>query len=100
MATIAGAEIIMNLSNRQTGRTTKQLRNVPLNGVFIWCNNNLVYPRCLASHIGRMDIIIVGPDWLDSDKWRGIKLPGTDIDHAARLTDHQLDNYLILQSKC
>jgi hypothetical protein len=50
---------------RGTGRTTAQMRAAPQNAVFVWCNNHLHYPAALAKHLGRTDLEIVSPDWLN-----------------------------------
>lgn len=70
---------------RQSGRTTKQMLNAPRNAVFIWCNNQTFYAKCLAIDIGRGDLRIVSPNWL-RDAWRGRTFSGIIVDHAARLS--------------
>lgn len=44
----------------------------------------------IADKIGRTDLTIVNPSWLDSYRWRGLILSGIIVDHAAKLTDAQL----------
>lgn len=80
-------------SERGSGVTKSQLESLPLHGVFVWCNDRLEYPRALAQSIGRLDIHIVSPGWLEDDRWRGMKMTGLHIDHAANLTDNQWEGY-------
>jgi hypothetical protein len=68
--------------SRGDGQTTYQMQAAPQDAVFIWCNDFLDYPRRLARKIGRNDLQIVGPHWLDDEKWRGLELTGLVIDHA------------------
>ena len=67
---------------RGSGQTTRQMQATPLGGVFVWCNDSLQYPKMIAVKIGRSDIKIVGPYWLDNEKWRGLELTGLTVDHA------------------
>ena len=77
---------------RGTGETTRQMEAAPKGAVFVWCNGNADYPRLLARKIGRDDLQIQSPRWLE-ERWRGITLTGVVVDHAARLTDRQWDGY-------
>jgi hypothetical protein len=63
----------------------------PKGAVFIWLSNALEYPKRLAAKHGREDLKVVGPSWLESDKWRGLELYGIILDHAAELTEKQHD---------
>ena len=87
------------IPKRRTGRTTKQLETLSQNAVFVWLCEDLHYPSKLALKIGRKDIVIVGPSWLSSDKWRELNLSGITIDHAAKLTQDQYKKYLVVQSR-
>lgn len=78
---------------RQTGATTKQMETAPKGAVFVWCNSHTDYAIHLARKIGREDLQIVSPAWLEWGRWRGLELTGLVIDHAAQLTDMQWDNY-------
>ena len=78
---------------RQTGATTKQMEAAPNGAVFVWCNGQTDYAIHLARKIGREDLQIVSPTWLEWGRWKGLELTGLVIDHAARLTDMQWDNY-------
>jgi len=75
---------------RQSGRTTKQMLDAPCNAVFIWCNNETFYAKCLASDIGRGDLEIVQPNWL-RDGWRGRTFSGIIVDHAVCLSIDEND---------
>ena len=79
---------------RGTGETTRQMEDAPRNAVFIWCTGHTGYPQMLARKIGREDLNIVTPDWLASDKWRGLELTGLVLDHAANLDADQYPAFL------
>lgn len=67
---------------RQSGRTSRQLERAPRYAVFVWSVlASRDYAVKLASSIGRDDIMIVGPDWLISGRWRGDMRPVV-LDHA------------------
>lgn len=69
---------------RQTGRTTRQMQALPQGAVFVWVNGQLSYPKALARRIGREDLRIVGPSWVEQGQYRGMDLPEIEIDHAIR----------------
>jgi hypothetical protein len=46
----------------------------------------------LAQKLGRADLRIESPTWLE-ESWLGLELTGVVVDHAARLTDRQRDGY-------
>lgn len=77
---------------RQSGRTLKQLKNAPKNAVFIWCNHYLDYPIKLLHKINRLDIYVVSPSWLEGNSWLGLKITGIILDHATKLSHHQLEH--------
>ena len=81
--------------DRQTGKTAKQLASAPPSAVFIWVSADLGYPKRLAAKIGRSDIKIESPDWLDY-RFRGQRPSAVVVDHAARLTQRQIDAYRLL----
>jgi hypothetical protein len=76
-------------TGRQSGRTTDQILNAPHGALFVWCNSTRAYPRDLARTLGRTDLSIVGPQWLNSDQWQGCRFSGIVVDHAAHLTSLQ-----------
>lgn len=57
--------------------------------LFVWCNSHLSYPNTLAKQLGREDLQIVSPSFLE-DKWQGREYVGVVVDHAAYLTEQQL----------
>lgn len=81
------------MSERGSGVTTSQIQSLPHGGVFVWCNSQLDYPKRLAATLGRSDIQIVSPSWLEDGRWRGMRLKGLHIDRAANLNDNQWDGY-------
>lgn len=82
-------------TDRGSGITTRQMREAPQGAVYLWCNNHLSYPRELARHLGRTDLRIVGPSWLENG-WIGggtYLRRGFVVDHATgtHLTARQRD---------
>ena len=75
--------------NEQTGTTTAQIKQAQQGAVFIWVNADIRYPKQLARQLGRDDLQIVSPSWLDSYRWQGKTFPWIEVDHAAKLTVHQ-----------
>ena len=79
---------------RGTGRTAKQIHDAPKGAIYVWVNQHLGYPRDLAANLGRNDLQIVSPMYLDYiDKLAGRTITGIVLDHAADLTNRQYDNY-------
>jgi hypothetical protein len=77
---------------RGIGETTQQMEAAPKGSVFVWCNGQTDYPIRLAHKIGREDLQIKAPTWLE-ERWRGLELTVVVVDHAARLTDRQWDGF-------
>lgn len=75
-------------ATRGTGTTSTQMRATPMNGVYIWCNDSLYYPRALARHLGREDLKIVAPAILDEYE-RLLGHTGVTLDHAAGLNQRR-----------
>jgi len=73
----------------QTGASTQQMQKAPVGAVYIWANRALTYPKNLARRIGRDDLKIVSPEWLDSSRYQGYELTGVVVDHATLLTEDQ-----------
>ena len=80
---------------RGSGRTSAQMTAAPLNSVFVWCNGRHGYPRALARHLGRPDIRIVSPSWVDSGRSLGCAHTIV-VDHAAMLSLRQRDEVLVI----
>jgi hypothetical protein len=69
--------------NRGTGRTTRQLEAMPLNGVFICPNRaSMYYTQNLTRKINRSDIQLVAPNWVTSMRWQGMRYTAIVLDHA------------------
>ena len=77
--------------SRGDGTTTRQMEASPKGAIYVWCNGQLDYPRRLAEKIGRNDLHIVGPYWLEAGGWHGLVLSGLTVDHAARLSERELE---------
>lgn len=75
--------------DRGQGTTTRQLQQIEQNGLFVWCNSHLKYPRDLARRLGREDINIVSPNMLSMNEFRGKKYSEVIVDHAAQLNTEQ-----------
>jgi hypothetical protein len=75
--------------DRGSGKTAKQMKDAPHGAIFIWINGDTCYAKNLALDMGRDDLEIVSPYWLESDKCRGRKLSGVVVDHAAHLNSRQ-----------
>ena len=76
---------------RGEGITTRQMKAAPNGALFIWCSEQLDYPRQLACELNRADLHIVRPSWLTGMAYYGMRYSGVIVDHAAQLTDHQSD---------
>ena len=70
------------LSDRQTGRTTQQMKAAEQNALYVWPNSNLYYPKELARHIGRPDLRIVSLSSLYDHRHFGERILIV-IDHEA-----------------
>ena len=81
------------MDDRQTGKTTRQMENLPQLAVYVWCNSILGYPKDLAKKIGRTDLEIVSPHWLVDQRWRGRSLTGLELDHACRLNEREYEAF-------
>ncbi len=85
-AKLAGNHLdVGELPGRQEGKTTRQLQAAPQDAVYVWPNDHLAYPKALARHLGRIDLLIVAPGWLCDAHLCG-RICEIVIDHAAYLT--------------
>lgn len=75
-----------SVEERQTGKTTAMMLQAPVGALFIWCNEKLDYPCRLAQHLGRVDLKIAGPSYLEHPPYASRQIV---IDHAAALTERQ-----------
>ena len=89
-------EDIKHLS-RGTGRTSDQLKAAPKGAVYVWVNNRLNYPKRLALDLGREDLEIVAPSWLEYNRFMGRIMSGLILDHAVNLTDRQREVYEVIK---
>jgi hypothetical protein len=68
-------------TERQTGRTTRQMQHAPIDAVFVWCNSDLYYPKKLAQALGRNDLQIKPRSFIRSKAWMGL-CRAVVVDHA------------------
>lgn len=78
---------------RGSGQTIRQMVSAREGAVFVWVNHDTRCAKKLTKRIGRTDLEIVGPQWLENG-WIGRSLFGLVIDHAARqfMTATQQEN--------
>lgn len=81
------------MTERGDGKTTRAMQAAPRGAVYIWCNGYLDYPTELARKLGRIDLKIVRPVWLERRMYLGLELTGLVVDHAAQLDRAQFDRY-------
>lgn len=68
---------------RGSGRTKRLMESAPRYAVFVWCNEQLRYPKELADKHKRSDLKIVGPSWINHGRYVGLDLTGIVLDHDA-----------------
>jgi hypothetical protein len=76
---------------RGTGRTTRQMEAAPVGAIFVWCNDHIDYAKTHTRGLGRADLKVVAPSWLQSDRMLGMSLTGIVVDHDDSLTPRQLE---------
>jgi len=85
---------------RGTGETTRQLKSLPIDGIFIWCNSQIEYPKMLVKELDRPDIKIMPLRYLeDTTRFIGREFTGACVDHAARMSDLQYMGWIFLQTR-
>lgn len=82
----------------QSGTTRRQMLHARMNSVFVWCNNDLLYPRRLAQSIGRSDLDIRPLSWLRTNDILSRNAPVT-VDHAAELTDEMRRRVMLAKAR-
>jgi|SRR6056297_997165 len=90
-------------TERNTGRTTKQIKDAPNGAVFVAPSTRLVdYCFSIAKSVGREDVKVVSPQWLENGSWRGLRFPDVIMDHHAPcvMTERQLDAYRYAKMRC
>ena len=80
------------------GITANQMVSAPKRAVYIWCTNNLVYPKALARKLGRSDLEIHSPSFL-RERFRGRRFSGLIIDHSTELSNSEFLNYIVVMSR-
>lgn len=84
-------------NDRQTGRTSRQMKDAPQGAVYVWCNNVLRYPKDLANRLGRTDLKVISLDGLEE------AIIGTRnhvvVDHFANLSERQIHALQIHEAK-
>lgn len=71
------------MTDRQTGRTTRQLKAAPRNAHYVAPTSSSVhYILDLCWKLQRTDIRVVGPSWLETESYRGLKPSEVVMDHA------------------
>lgn len=68
---------------RGTGRTTEQLKNMPENSIFVWCNERTDYAVRLSKFLNRNDIKIIGPSQIKNYMIGRKNIP-VIFDHACK----------------
>jgi hypothetical protein len=68
--------------DRQNGTTSQQMREAPKGAWYVWPNGHYGYPKALANHLGREDLVIVsaGNLYYSTFLCRDVEVV---IDHAA-----------------
>lgn len=79
------------MTDRRTGRTSKQMLEAPKGAYFVWQTKAFDYPRALARHLKREDLTIVNAQFFGYREGRGkrrLKVPIV-VDHACILSVSQ-----------
>ena len=77
-------------------KSVEQMRQSPQNAVYIWHDTQIHEAIRLSQGADRNDLEIYGVDCLDDARlevFRGQRLSGVVVDHAAKLTDEQKRNH-------
>ena len=77
-------------------KSVKQMQQAPQNAVYFWRNTEFLEAIRLAVTAGRDDLEIYGIDGLNNSQiemFRGQRLSGVVVDHAAKLNDEQKRNH-------
>lgn len=88
-------------TSRGSGNTTRQMKSAPIGTVFVWCNGHIDYPKRLSVSLQRSDLKILRLSVLDHGALtlRGLEFSGLVIDHAAELSEEQLETVSWLLSR-
>lgn len=74
------------LMKRQSGITTRLMKRAPEGAIFVWCRGDTSYALALAESLGRDDLEIVGPGYIEQGRYRGIKDLQIVLDHHTQLS--------------
>jgi hypothetical protein len=75
----------------KSGKTTSQMKQAPYYAIYIWRNDHLYYPLQLATKLGRDDLYIKSPRWLErGSNIRSFIPSDVIVDHAAELDSKQM----------
>jgi len=66
-------------------RIASKMRDAPKDAVYIWVNQYTELPRRIANDLGRNDLHIEAPYWLQHG-WIGKKVSGIILDDSLNLT--------------
>lgn len=93
------ANLEITMSERGTGRTSRQMIEAPEGAFFVWCNGRTEYALSLAARLGRHDLKILSVDnWELANRGTHLSLifdhahymyPGwkCDADHRSSVTE-------------
>ena len=71
-------------SERQTGRTTQQIREAPYGAYYVVHGaHEIRYTKQLARQIGRDDLKFISLGMIGKGMFRGVRIPGLTLDHHA-----------------
>ena len=76
---------------RQSGITTRLMKRAPEGAIFVWCRGDTSYAQALANSLGRDDLEIVGPGYIEQGRYRGIKDLQIVLDHYTQLSKPAYD---------
>lgn len=88
--------------HRRQGTTTRQMLDAPRGALFIWPVSTLSYPKALACHLERQDLIIAGPSALfeGGRRWFSERLPGVVVDHACQIDGRDMEALGNIEARC
>lgn len=72
---------ITAMNARRSGRTARIIWNAPQNAIMVWPREEVSYARSLACFLNREDIEVVGPSFIENQRYRAGNRPVV-FDHA------------------
>ncbi len=85
---------------RGTGITTKQIKNAPLNSIYIGIRDELHYLKKIAYELNRKDLKLISVDeffYNDCERFRGLYITDIITDHAVNLSQKQEDFFNMIK---